>query len=548
MSIAVLRRGDVIKAEGYGLANVELMATSTRETVYEIGSITKPLTAAALLLLVEDGRVELDAPVERYVPGVPADWKGITLRQLLNHTGGIPRDPFPINRKTERLEYTRQDIFKLGSARPLLFRPGTRFEYSNLGYYLLGAVIEEASGMAYGDFMAARIFRPLGMQATRLNDYSVVTPGRARGHDWEGELRLGAYQSPSSHAPAGGIISTVTDMARWDAALSKGGLLKPTSLEESWSPARLSGGGRSSYGLGWNLDWVRGRRDISHRGSNSGFSSTLHRYVDDGLSVIVLANLAGADLERVARVVVGHFVPELRLLSSLPASSDPHPAWTERVRVDLAQLSQGKSHAAFSPEFIEEFRRLNRALALASRLETLRSFTFLDSRTVGKWRGNRPGGVVQRLEYYRLESGSRNQGYVFSVDAGDRVLWIELEEDPPRLSAMEPGTDNGPAVTRDHEGLMRGWLAGVRTGSSMTGGLKEAFTDEVLRGYQQRLAGATGLTFLQTRDTRGDGLEKLGCVVTGVRYYLVRKPGPPLFMICYLGPNDELADVDLSWQ
>jgi D-alanyl-D-alanine carboxypeptidase len=413
MSIVVLRRGGVIKAEGYGLANVELMAASSKETIYEIGSITKPLTAAALLLLVEERRVELDAPVERYVSGLPAEWRGITIRQLLNHTGGMPRDPFPINAKTERLEYSRQDIFRLAVNLPLLFKPGAGFQYSNLGYYLLGAVIEETSGMTYPAFMDARTFRPLGMRGTQLNDHAVVIPGRARGHDWQGELRLGAYQSPSSYAPAGGIVSSVMDLAKWDTALSKGGLLKTSSLEQLWAPGQLSGGGRTSYGLGWNLDWVRGRRDINHRGSNGGFSSTLHRYVDDGLTVIVLANLAGADLERVARGVVGHFVPELRLVSSLPASPDPHPAWTERLRVGLTQLSQGKAHPAFSPEFTEEFRRLNRAPALAARLQMLRKFDFLDTRQVGKWQGNRPGGVVQRLEYYRLVSGSRNQGTFF---------------------------------------------------------------------------------------------------------------------------------------
>jgi CubicO group peptidase (beta-lactamase class C family) len=355
MSIAVLRRDEVIKAEGYGLANVELMAASTKETVYEIGSITKPLTAAALLLLVEEGRVELDAPVERYVPGVPVKWRGITIRQLLNHTSGIPRDPFPINPKTERLEYMRQDVFGLGGARPLLFRPGTRFEYSNLGYYLLGAVIEESSGMTYPDFMNARVFRPLGMRATRLNDYSVVIPGRARGHDWQGEVRLGAYQSPSSYAPAGGIISSIMDMAKWEAALSKGGLLKPGSLEQLWAPGRLLGGGQTSYGLGWNLDWVRGRRDINHRGSNAGFSSTLHRYVDDGLTVIVLANLAGADLERIARMVLGHFVPELRLVSSLPASPDPHPAWMSGCAPAWHSCLRGRATPPFQPNSRRSF-------------------------------------------------------------------------------------------------------------------------------------------------------------------------------------------------
>jgi hypothetical protein len=155
---------------------------------------------------------------------------------------------------------------------------------------------------------------------------------------------------------------------------------------------------------------------------------------------------------------------------------------------------------------------------------------------------------VERLEYYRLMSGSRNQGYVFSVDARDRVLWIEIEEDLARPSAMAPLTDEEPELTREHEGLVRGWLANNKTDSGMTSALRRAFTEEVLRAYRQRLAGATGLTFLAERDMRGDGLERLGTAVSCVRYYRATRSGPPLFMICYLGPNDELADVDLSWQ
>jgi hypothetical protein len=156
--------------------------------------------------------------------------------------------------------------------------------------------------------------------------------------------------------------------------------------------------------------------------------------------------------------------------------------------------------------------------------------------------------MVQRLEYYRLLSGSRNQGYVFSVDDNDRVLWIEIEEDAPRPSAMEAGLDSAPALTREHAGLVQGWLANSKTEAGMTSGLRSAFTEEILREYRHRLAGATGLTYLAARDTRGDGLERLGCTVSCVRYYRVTKPSLPLFMICYLGPNDELADVDLSWQ
>jgi D-alanyl-D-alanine carboxypeptidase len=548
MSIAVLREGKLVKAQGYGLASVELGVHASQETLYEIASVTKPFTAMAIMLLAEESRINLDAALGKYAPKIPEAWKRITIRQILNHTGGVPLNAFNLNPATERLEYTRQDILKLISAMPLLFEPGERFEYSNLGYYLLGIVIEEASGMTFADFLDARIFRPLGMRSTRLNDYSVIMPNRARGYEWQGELRLGAYQSPSSYAPAGGIVSTAVDMATWDAAFSKQPLLKQNSLEQIWAPARLRGGGSCAYGLGWNLDYVRGRRDVNHRGSNAGFSSTLHRYMDDGLTVIVLANLAAADLERVACGIVGCFVPELAPLSSMEARPDPHPAWTVQLREGLSQLSQGGGHPIFSNEFSGEFDRLNRVRALSARLEKLKAFSFLDSRPVAKWRGNRPGGVVDRLEYYRLVSGSRVQGYIFSVDAAGRVLWVEIEEDPTTASEMEQDSDDAPALTQAHQELALGWASGRNATTGMTPGLKQLFTEDVLRAYQRRLMGMTGFQFINSLDTRGDQLARFGCEVTQIRYYRVTKTGLPLFMTCYLGANGELADVDLSRQ
>jgi CubicO group peptidase (beta-lactamase class C family) len=510
--------------------------------------VTKPFTAVAVMILVEEGKVRLSDPVGQYVTRLPAAWKRVTVEQLMNHTGGIPLYPFSLNSKTERLEYTRDDILRMVSGKPLLFEPGERFEYSNLGYYLLGIVIEEAGGMPYAEFLDACVFKPLGMRATRINNYSIVLPNRARGHEWRGELRLGAYQSPSSYAPAGGILSSVVDLAKMESALSTPVILKPRTLERMMVPATVAGGATYPYGLGWNLDWVRGRRDFNHRGGNAGFSSTLHRYVDDGVTVIILANLAAANLERVARGVAGCVVPELRPLADMEVGVDPHPAWTEQLRSGLVKLSRGAAHPLFAPEFRDEFKRLNRTRALAARLESLKAFSFLESRNVERWRANRPGGVVHRLEYYRLVCGSRTQGYVFSVDADGRVLWIEVEEETPRPSEMAPDKDAAAVVSQHHQSLVLGWAAGRHDTSTMTDGLRQAFTEEALRSFQLRLAGATGLHFVASRDTRGDQVSRLGCEVVGVRYYRVMKPGQPLFLVCYLGPDGKLADVELSYQ
>jgi hypothetical protein len=291
---------------------------------------------------------------------------------------------------------------------------------------------------------------------------------------------------------------------------------------------------------------VRGRRDFNHRGGNAGFSSTLHRYADDDLTVVVLGNLAGANVERIARGVAGCIVPEFRPLSYMESTNDPHAAWTEQLRDGLSNLSRGEALAELAPELVSELARSDGARALGARLERLKAFSFLESRDVERWRGNRPGGVVHRLEYYRMVSGSRTQGYVFSVDSKGRVLWIEVEEDPPRPSAMGAGEDDDPELSRSHQDLALSWAAGRSGSSGLTDGLRRALSEDVLGRFRKQLAGTTGLRFLASRDTRGDQINRLGSEVVGVRYYRVVKPGHSLFLVCSLDPEGKLADVDLS--
>lgn len=178
LSLAVVRDGKLVKAAGYGLANLELNVPAKPETVYEIGSISKHFTAEAILLLAEEGKLKLDDPLSKYLSEAPEAWKPITLRHILAHTSGL-KDWEAANALSYRREYTPEEFIKLMAPFPLDFTPGEKWAYSNTGYPLLGVVIERASGQPFEAFMTERIFKPLGMNATRFNHPSHIVPNHA---------------------------------------------------------------------------------------------------------------------------------------------------------------------------------------------------------------------------------------------------------------------------------------------------------------------------------------------------------------------------------
>ena len=240
LSLAVVRGGAVVRAQGYGLASLELNVPVTPQTVFQIGSITKQFTATAVMMLVEEGKVSLGESVTHALDGLPDTWEGVTVRHLLDHTSGIKSFtgiPDVMARLTF-LPASRDEVLGLVAGEPLEFAPGEQYAYNNTGYYLLGHVIEKASGQPYGDFLRERIFAPLGMNATRLNDMDDILPHRACGYVW-GEDRLWNARHISMTWPfsAGALVSTTLDLARWDAALGGGSLLPKAMWERMWTPA-----------------------------------------------------------------------------------------------------------------------------------------------------------------------------------------------------------------------------------------------------------------------------------------------------------------------
>jgi len=320
VNLAVLRYGKLVKAKGYGLANLELDVPVKPATEMQTGSVGKQFTATAVMMLVEEGKVGLDDDVSKYFAGTPVAWKDIKVRNLLTHTSGIPEYTDAKSAKAKELfnfraDYTEDDLYQRLIQMPLDFEPGTKWKYSNSGYLLLGILIHKVTGEFYGDFLQERIFRPLGMTATRIISEADIVPNRSSGYRIvNGEIKNQEWVSPTLNTTADGALYTnVLDLGKWDAALYTEKLIKRSSLEQMWTPVRLKDGKTYPYGFGWFLNEVNGHRLIEHDGAWQGFTVNISRYVDDRLTVIVMTNLEEGPSEpgKIAHGVAGIYEPEL---------------------------------------------------------------------------------------------------------------------------------------------------------------------------------------------------------------------------------------------
>ncbi|HSL24630.1 MAG TPA: serine hydrolase [Vicinamibacterales bacterium] len=312
VAVAVVQRGEVLKAQGYGLADVEHEVPVSDETIFQSGSLGKQFTAAAVMLLVEDGAVSLSDPLTQFFPDAPAAWKDVTVRHLLTHTSGIPE--YTDGKIDYRRDYSEGDLVRFAYDLPLEFTPGAQWSYSNTGYVLLGAIVRKASGEFYGDLLRDRVFRPAGMNTARVISEADIVPHRAAGYRRAGEsLQNQDWVSPSLNTTAdGALYLSLRDWIAWDRALRARAILKPESWDAIYGMVRLNSGRRHPYGFGWVVDRVAGQEVRRHGGAWQGFTAHIARYLGDDVTVIVLANLAGARTDRIVNEIAAHYVPKLR--------------------------------------------------------------------------------------------------------------------------------------------------------------------------------------------------------------------------------------------
>ncbi len=304
VAVLVACNGKTIRAQGYGLANLEHQVPVKPETVFESGSVGKQFAATALMMLVEDGKISLDNPLTRFFPDAPASWKSVKVRHLLSHTAGFTDYP---DKFDFRKDYSEEDLLKIIYSIPLAFPAGSSWSYSNLGYATLGILIHRVTGKFYGDVLQERIFRPLGMRTTRIISEEDIVANRAAGYRLvKGEWKNQEWVAPKVNTTAdGSLYFSILDLAKWDAALYTEKLLKRGDLALMWTPVLLNDGTRNSgnYGFAWVSTVEDGHRVVKHGGSWQGFKTHISRYVDDKLSIVVLANLAEADPGKISQEV-----------------------------------------------------------------------------------------------------------------------------------------------------------------------------------------------------------------------------------------------------
>jgi D-alanyl-D-alanine carboxypeptidase len=400
MAVAVIKDGSVLAMKGYGTANRQTQAPVDVNTRFPIGSITKPFTAMAVMILVEQGQLNLDLPIRQYLDTLPQPWQLLTLRQLLSHTSGIS--------ETSALGKLKQisDFPKVTQA-ALEFPPGESWDYSNSGYYLAGLIIEKVTGQTYADFMRNRIFQPLGMNQTQA--LLSPSPDLAAGYEWNRKFKQVTLSEDKFAYAAGNIISTISDMTKWVQAIEQGKLLKPSGYQQLWTATLLKNGRSSGYGLGWFVSRFNQHPSLEHGGNVDGYSAGLYHFPKDRLNVIVLTNNVNTLGSMLANAIAGIYEPKLSFLAANP-QADPNPEFTSKF---LALLQGNQNRLPFTPQF-QLTRNTARGRAFRTYMKLFQPVTKLDFLHV------EPNGN-DRTYYYRTQLKGNPSLAVVTVTAQGQI-------------------------------------------------------------------------------------------------------------------------------
>lgn len=528
LSLAVLKNGKLIKLKGYGYADLELSVPTSPESVYQVGSITKQFTAAAILLLVQEGRINLDQGIGKYLDGAPEIWNDITIRNLLTHTSGLPSEGIPTTDKTMFADYTEEEVVKSAKALPLRSPPGTKYSYGNLEYDLLAIIIERVSGKPYADFLQERIFRPLNMTSTRINDRSAIVANRARAYLWaRGSLqRCEPQVSPTMFIGSGSMISTVADLGKWDAALYSDAILTAASRKTMWTPAKLADGTATDYGFGWLISSTKGHTNVHHNGAMNGFVGNISKYLDDQLTVIVLVNQSGlSNTEGIATGVARIYIPTIR-----PAIQGKQPS---QVKIDSSVYK-----------------------AIAGRYEYWGNFMLTLTPGDGVLLGQLPVGEaddyvpISATSFWQPEEGI--QLTVAKNAAGD-VTGLHVRQDDgseraiprigPLFSMLSQQADPDPKRTKQLEATLRALEHGgqeVEENAMIARSAKKDFGAGTTDFF-----GLRSLSYVAAQEVAGSGLERHETKVGRITYYHLITDHSSANLLLYLTADGLLADYDI---
>jgi CubicO group peptidase (beta-lactamase class C family) len=428
LALGVYRDGKIVRAEGYGFANLEWDAPVGPDTLFQSGSVGKQFAATAIMMLVESGKVGLDDSIRKYFPDAPDSWKPIAVRNLLTHTSGLaeyeseertkPGAPFYL-----RLDVTEDQLYRKITQLPIEFKPGEAWAYRNTNYVLLGILIRKVTGEFYGDYLKEKIFAPLGMVSTRIISEEDILRHRAAGYslDDKGQLKNQEWVSPSYNSTAdGALYFTVLDLEKWDAALYTEELLKKSSLDQMWTPCTLRNGKHPPYGFGWRVDQANGHKLLEHSGAWQGFTTHIARYVDDRLTVVVLTNLDSehSNPGKIAHQVAALYNPDLSLAAAKPIP-DEEPRVTSLLRSTLADLASAHLNLdSFAPDQRDSWTP-NRTKRLG---EVVQSF-----------------GPLESLDLLKRDDTEReSRSYSYRATFSKRLAEVNLTLNPSqKITALE---------------------------------------------------------------------------------------------------------------
>ena len=421
VAISIIQEGKLMRAQGFGQADIELGVPVHSDTLFKTGATGMQLTAAAIMLLVEDGKLNLDAPVTEYLKGAPRKWHKVTVRQLLDHTSGLPATP----NGDFRTDYTTDQLLAIIAAEDLNFAAGSRWRFSYAGYIVLGFVIEEITGEHWTKFVQQRLFAPLGMHSARGIDELAIIPNRSAGYEVrQGNLRNAEWISQTANSTAdGSVYLSVLDYAAWARAVSQRQLLRPSSWKELAQPAKLNDGSTCAYSPGWFLSPAT--QSWWHSGSWQGFQTYALRYPGQDLTIAVFANGEAADVQLLARGLAAVVDPALTRVRA-DARPDADPATTARVRSLLEAIASGQPDYADYIDFARlDFDELTALYGgMVSELGGMEEFALFDMRkgcaeTASRYRARYKGGIVE------VRIGMTDNGKVSNLEMVPVREWNE---------------------------------------------------------------------------------------------------------------------------
>jgi serine beta-lactamase-like protein LACTB len=301
VSAAVVQDGELVWSAGFGMADLENFVPATSSTLFRLGSVSKPITAAAILQLSERGKLDIDAEVQRYCPAFPKKEWPITTRELLGHLGGIrhynPDGKGDIPDDSAKHFTSMEESLQIFAGDPLVAKPGTKFHYSTYGYTVLGCVLEGAASEKYVDYMKEKVFEPAQMEETQADNFFAVIQHRSRWYhkDKSGVVQNAGVLDSSYKIPGGGLISSADDMARFEIAILANKLLKPATREVMWTPQKAADGSQNGYALGWGTQKKYGLAMVEHTGGQQGTSTSIILVPENRAGIVVLANMDNVD-------------------------------------------------------------------------------------------------------------------------------------------------------------------------------------------------------------------------------------------------------------